>query len=144
MLTVATSLLFWTVAVHAFAVGETTQGLVFACLAPVSVLNHAACGCRFAGLRFKRATALLQVADQSLIGCAVANGVARVAYFTIVAPRPLSWVVPIVFLPCLWWIHHVYAVARLSFLPGDAWKPWHASLHLVTIVGHHLIFWALR
>jgi hypothetical protein len=36
---------------------------------------------------------------------------------------------------CLTYITYVYYVAKFSFLPGDEWIPWHASIHLAASAG---------
>lgn len=45
---------------------------------------------------------------------------------------------------CCWWIVCVYYVLGYSHLPGEAWKPWHASLHAAAALASALLADAQR
>lgn len=130
MLTVYSSLIFVSAALHLLHAKELVQFHLFYALGVVSIINHATLGRPF---RLKSA---FLIVDKALIAASTVHGGLR----SFQLARQYRSAVPLLlYLPPMAWIHYVYNVGCQSFLSGEAWKPWHASLHLSVGVPHHLL-----
>ena len=130
MYTVFSSFAFGAVAIHLLHAHEMVQFHLFFILAQLSIFNHATLDRAFRGKR------IFQLADKAVIAMATLNGAHRVIHMM----QETHSVVPaLIYMVAFAWMVHVFSIAKLSFLPGNAWKPWHASLHLAVCGGHHAI-----
>lgn len=55
-------------------------------------------------------------------------------YVAVTHPNPQP-ILMIVYWSCLTWIIMLYHVSGKSHLPGYAWEPWHASVHVAGAMG---------
>ena len=128
MYTVYSSFIFGTAAIHLLHAGETVQFYLFFVLVQLSLFNHALQGRAFRGKR------LFILADQGVIALAIVNGASR----TMSLMNETSSVVPLLMYapPCAWM---AFVYSGKSWLPGNAWKPWHATIHLGIGLAHHAV-----
>ena len=130
MWTTYSSFIFITASWHALHAHEYAQFYLCNALGVLSVFNHAT---------LDRPSRLMLVADKTITAVATANGFLRVCQ---IATQYGSIVPFLIYVPPVLWCHVVYNIKRLSFLPDDAWKPWHVSIHLsMGLFIHIFLFW---
>lgn len=120
-----TSFVFGVVALMAQKTPYTTLQILNQVLYGLSILNHA----KFYESSYPGKYIVKTLDKVTAHSIAVAT-----IHIAVTHPDPEPLLM-ILYWTCLSWILLVYYVFKKSYLPGTAWEPWHASVHIAGAVG---------
>ena len=130
MITVWSSWVFASLCLHSLIAGEYVNFIMYYFLLPLSIFNHATLDRKFKGKY------MMIYIDKFFALITVCNSLYR--SYTISYEH--ANILPILICKsCVFWIYYVYVWKKYSWLPGNAWKPWHASVHIIPFLGSHII-----